>query len=302
MDDIDSHKAATRNWRISPVDSPAIPVRMVRVGERPPRPVVAFGGDMHDATRLVPEVGPCPQLHLVVLAHHLPPGFRGVIARLELDGAALLAAVKLALDGGAGLSSPFPFPLPPGRVAGTRGVAVATIPEPRPEHPRQEVHEDGPDGVCLRGGTRGFNCDDVPDASLAKVNDRIWPIEMLPLSDLQETLNVNVIGTFNCLKEEMKKMKRGGSIANCGSQGQTRFGAHERVRHIEERRSRSVPSRRLRRRAQGDQGQPAMPIIKRYAKPEEIAASIAFLIGDESKFIAKQEYVDSGRLGSDYVD
>ncbi|RYP42899.1 hypothetical protein DL770_011941 [Monosporascus sp. CRB-9-2] len=35
-------------------------------------------------------------------------------------------------------------------------------------------------------------------------------------------LNVNVVGTFNCLKEEMKNMKRGGSIVNCGSQ---------RVRH-----------------------------------------------------------------------
>lgn len=36
-------------------------------------------------------------------------------------------------------------------------------------------------------------------------------------------------------------------------------------------------------------------IIKRYAKPEEIAASIAFLLGDESKFVTKQEwYVDGG--------
>ncbi|RYP13070.1 hypothetical protein DL767_010943 [Monosporascus sp. MG133] len=31
-------------------------------------------------------------------------------------------------------------------------------------------------------------------------------------------LNVNVIGTFNCLEEEMKDMKRGSSILNCGIQ------------------------------------------------------------------------------------
>lgn len=43
-------------------------------------------------------------------------------------------------------------------------------------------------------------------------------------------------------------------------------------------------------------------IIKRYAKPEEIAASIAFLLGDESKFVTRQEwYVDGGWLESDYV-
>lgn len=43
-------------------------------------------------------------------------------------------------------------------------------------------------------------------------------------------------------------------------------------------------------------------IIKRFAKPEEIAAAIAFLLGDESKFITKQEYnVDGGWLEANYV-
>ncbi|RYP46324.1 hypothetical protein DL769_011402 [Monosporascus sp. CRB-8-3] len=51
----------------------------------------------------------------------------------------------------------------------------------------------------------------------AKMNHRIWPIETFPLGDLHEMLNVNLIGTFNCLKE-MKNMKRGGSIVNCGRQ------------------------------------------------------------------------------------
>ncbi|KAI0157195.1 hypothetical protein GGR57DRAFT_500810 [Xylariaceae sp. FL1272] len=30
-------------------------------------------------------------------------------------------------------------------------------------------------------------------------------------------------------------------------------------------------------------------IFKRYAKPHEIASTIAYLLGDESKFITKQE-------------
>lgn len=44
-------------------------------------------------------------------------------------------------------------------------------------------------------------------------------------------------------------------------------------------------------------------IIKRYAKPEEIAAPIAFLLGDESKFITKQEwYVDGGWLETNHIE
>jgi hypothetical protein len=43
-------------------------------------------------------------------------------------------------------------------------------------------------------------------------------------------------------------------------------------------------------------------IIKRWAKPEEIAASIAFLLGDECRMITRQEWrVDGGWLESDYV-
>lgn len=43
-------------------------------------------------------------------------------------------------------------------------------------------------------------------------------------------------------------------------------------------------------------------ITKRYAKPKEIAASIAFLLGDESRFVTKQEwYVDCGWMESDCV-
>jgi NAD(P)-dependent dehydrogenase (short-subunit alcohol dehydrogenase family) len=46
--------------------------------------------------------------------------------------------------------------------------------------------------------------------------------EIFTITDLDpeyfaHLLNVNVVGTFNCLKEEMKVIKDGGSIVNVGS-------------------------------------------------------------------------------------
>jgi len=46
--------------------------------------------------------------------------------------------------------------------------------------------------------------------------------EIFPITDLDpeyfaRLLNVNVVGTFHCLKEEMKAIKDGGSIVNVGS-------------------------------------------------------------------------------------
>jgi NAD(P)-dependent dehydrogenase (short-subunit alcohol dehydrogenase family) len=46
--------------------------------------------------------------------------------------------------------------------------------------------------------------------------------EIFPITDLDpdyfaRLIHVNVIGTFNCLREEMKAIKNGGSIVNVGS-------------------------------------------------------------------------------------
>jgi NAD(P)-dependent dehydrogenase (short-subunit alcohol dehydrogenase family) len=46
--------------------------------------------------------------------------------------------------------------------------------------------------------------------------------EIFPITDLDpeyfaKLVNVNVVGTFHCLKEEMKVIKDGGSIVNVGS-------------------------------------------------------------------------------------
>ncbi|RYP52909.1 hypothetical protein DL768_002005 [Monosporascus sp. mg162] len=133
---------------------------------------------------------------------------------------------------------------------------------------------------------------------------RTWPIEKLPLSDLQEMLNINVIEAFNCLKEEMKNMKGCDSIVSCGSQ---------QVRHASGPMSAYAASKNAIRglsKAAAYEGGPKgirvnllcptmteddhlTSIIKRNAKPEEIAASIAFLLSNESKFVTTQEWMST---------
>jgi NAD(P)-dependent dehydrogenase (short-subunit alcohol dehydrogenase family) len=45
----------------------------------------------------------------------------------------------------------------------------------------------------------------------------IFPITDLDTEYFARLMNVNVVGTFNCIKEEMKVIKDGGSIVNVGS-------------------------------------------------------------------------------------
>lgn len=167
-------------------------------------------------------------------------------------------------------------------------------------------------------------------------------------------LDVNVIGTFNSIKYEMKHMKPGGSIVNCGSQqvkyASGNMGAYAASKNAIRGLSQvaafeggakyptnpirvnllcpyvpctslaSPADRCIRGCIDTDmirqplhlpngggtwtmtEGDHLTSIIKRYSKPEEIAASIAFLLGDESKFVTKQEwYVDGGWMEANYV-
>ncbi|KAF5019227.1 hypothetical protein F66182_8768 [Fusarium sp. NRRL 66182] len=172
----------------------------------------------------------------------------------------------------------------------------------------------------------------------AKMNKSIHPIEDLDLEELKGVLDVNVVGTFNSIKYEMKHMKPGGSIVNCGSQ-QVKYASGNMGAYAASKNG----VRGLSQTAayEGGAKYPKNPIrvnllcpgcidtdmirqplhlpngagtwtmteddnltsiIKRYAKPEEIASSIGFLLGDESKFMTKQEiYVDGGWMESNYV-
>ncbi|KAF5632528.1 potassium channel beta subunit [Fusarium sp. NRRL 25303] len=173
----------------------------------------------------------------------------------------------------------------------------------------------------------------------AKMNKSIHPIEDLEVEELKEVLDVNVIGTFNSIKYEMRNMKPGGSIVNCGSQqvkyASGNMGAYAASKNAIRGLSQSAayeggakyPKNPIRvnllcpgcidtdmirqplhlpngagtwTMTEGDH---LTSIIKRYSKPEEIAASIAFLLGDESRFMTKQEiYVDGGWMEANYQD
>lgn len=158
------------------------------------------------------------------------------------------------------------------------------------------------------------------------MNDRIFPITDMPLEDLNLLHDTNVVGTFNCLKYEMKNIKNGGSIVNCGSImskyaspgmscycaskhaiiGLTKCASFEgapRGIRVNALCPGAIDTDMVRQpvlmtngefwNVKEDHNIPSL--TKRWAKPEEIAASIAFLLGDDSKMVNRQEwYVDGG--------
>ncbi|KAK6833179.1 D-arabinitol 2-dehydrogenase [Apiospora arundinis] len=167
----------------------------------------------------------------------------------------------------------------------------------------------------------------------ARMHSKVWPIEDFAVEDLEDMLQCNVVGTFNCMQHELKAMKDGGSLVNVGSQvtkyaqpgmsayiaskmavvGLTRAAAFEAIaRKIRVnvvcpgaidtdmvKQPLILPSGESFTCSE-DSSFPAL--MKRFAKPEEIAAPIAFLLSDESKYVTKQEwYVDGGFYENSYV-
>ncbi|KAF2705031.1 2,5-dichloro-2,5-cyclohexadiene-1,4-diol dehydrogenase [Pleomassaria siparia CBS 279.74] len=162
-------------------------------------------------------------------------------------------------------------------------------------------------------------------ANVAAVEQReIYPISELDPGYFASLLHVNVVGTFHCLQEEMKVIKDGGSIVNVGSvtsnyasQGVAAYvsakhaligltkvaafeGAPRRVR-VNALCPGGINTEMMSRPFHTAGGEfhlskdniPA--IIKRnIAEPWEIAASIAFLLGDESSYVTKATWYHDG--------
>ncbi|KAF2822628.1 NAD(P)-binding protein [Ophiobolus disseminans] len=169
-------------------------------------------------------------------------------------------------------------------------------------------------------------------ANVAAVEQReIFTITDLDPEYFAHLLNVNVVGTFNCLKEEMKVVKDGGSIVNVGSvtsnYGSIGVSAYVSAKHaligLTKVAAFEGASRNIRvnslcpgaintemmqkpfNSAAGSFILPKdqMPIIlnREIAEPWEIAASIAFLLGDESKYVTKAAwYHDGGWVEGSY--
>ncbi|KAK7995909.1 NAD(P)-binding protein [Apiospora marii] len=166
-----------------------------------------------------------------------------------------------------------------------------------------------------------------------RMHDKVYPVEDFAVADLEDMLQTNVVGTFNCMQHELKAMKDGGSLVNVGSQvtkyaqpgmsayiaskmaivGLTRAAAFEAIaRKIRVnmvcpgatdtdmvRQPLLLPSGESFTCTE-DINFPAL--MKRFARPEEVAAPIAFLLSDESAYVTKQEwYVDGGFYENSYV-
>ncbi|KAK8034074.1 NAD(P)-binding protein [Apiospora rasikravindrae] len=166
-----------------------------------------------------------------------------------------------------------------------------------------------------------------------RMHTKVYPVESFAVADLEDMLQTNVVGTFNCMQHELRAMKDGGALVNVGSQvtkyaqpgmsayiaskmaivGLTRTAAFEAVaRGIRVnmvcpgaidtdmvRQPLLLPSGEFFTCTE-DADFPAL--MKRFAQPDEVAAPIAFLLSDESKYVTKQEwYVDGGFYETSYV-
>ncbi|KAK6209146.1 hypothetical protein LQW54_006600 [Pestalotiopsis sp. IQ-011] len=133
---------------------------------------------------------------------------------------------------------------------------------------------------------------------------RIWPIEMLPHEDVSRCPHVKVASMSNCLQNESRHMKQGGSIVNCGSIlahcSSARVSAYSAAKHpvvgLTKVAAYEGVAKGIRVKIMGPplimpngdgwtvtEDDNLSAIIKRWAGPVEVEASIAFLLGDESK-------------------
>ncbi|PVH94039.1 NAD(P)-binding protein [Periconia macrospinosa] len=163
-------------------------------------------------------------------------------------------------------------------------------------------------------------------ANVAAVEQRdIYPITALDVDYFTKLLNVNVVGTFNCLQAQMAKIKDGGAIVNCGSitsnyasQGVAAYvsskhaiiglskvaafeGAHRNIR-VNCLNPGCINTEMMEKPfnlpdgSQFSLSKDNIPcLLKRpLAEPWEIAASIAFLLGDESTYVTKASWAHDG--------
>ncbi|KAH7324706.1 hypothetical protein B0I35DRAFT_449606 [Stachybotrys elegans] len=153
---------------------------------------------------------------------------------------------------------------------------------------------------------------------------KLRPITAMDLDDWEDLLATNLTGTFHCLREEMKVISEGGSIVNVGSVassyasagvagyitskhgliGLTKVAAFEaapRNVRVNAICPGSINTSMMQTPFDIGEGKTweltadnVPQLFKRFSEPEEIAAGIAFLLGDESKFVTKSSWFMDG--------
>ncbi|TEA21784.1 Levodione reductase [Colletotrichum sidae] len=170
-------------------------------------------------------------------------------------------------------------------------------------------------------------------ANVAAVEQRqIFPIQDLDPKYFSDLLYTNVVGTFLSMKEEIPNMKDGGSIVNVGSitstyasagvsayvaskhaiVGITKVAAFEcakRQIRVNTVNPGCIDTEMMHKPFESPDGQfhldaDKVPCLtRRLAEDWEVAAAIAFLLGDEGRFVNKSSWaVDGGWLEGNFSE
>ncbi|KAH6874156.1 hypothetical protein B0T10DRAFT_587949 [Thelonectria olida] len=195
-------------------------------------------------------------------------------------------------------------------------ISLADVREPELEKAEADIIKDFP-GISILHGLVDVRRKDTVDSGTAKA------VAELTDEEWQEALDVNLTGVFNCLRAEIPAMEDCGSIVNVSStlglHGAATLAPYVASKHgvlgLTKCVAKEVASRGIRVNAicPGAVDTPMMrdaidkiksmslapedlpQLFKRYSKPQEIAALIAYLLGDESKFTTSSAYcIDGG--------
>ncbi|KAH7243805.1 hypothetical protein B0J15DRAFT_403509 [Fusarium solani] len=197
-------------------------------------------------------------------------------------------------------------------------VSLADVREPELEKVQADIAKDFPGTGVLHAVVDWEN-----KLTFLGISGSMKAIAELTNEEWQQALDVNLTGVFNCLRAEIPAMEDSGSIVNISStlglHGAATLAPYVTSKHgvigLTKCAAKEVASRGIRVNAicPGGVDTPMMheavgkvksvnlepenlpQLFKRYSKPQEIAALIAYLLGDESGFTTSSVYsIDGG--------